>query len=391
MITQAKTTWRKVRLGDICRIKTGKTDVQDAVENGRYPLFDRSVIIKRSDKFLFDTSAIILPGEGKEFMPRFYSGKFDLHQRVYAIYCDEEKKGNDLNLKFLYYFLLLNRDYFSQTATGATVKSLRLPIIADFPVILPSISDQKQIADVLSTYDDLIENNSRRIQILEQMAQEIYKEWFVNFRFPGHEKVKMIDSGTDFGKIPEGWEIEKVKDFVDFARGFEPGSKNYQEQHGEGLIPFLRVGDLGNRQSKIFIKKELVGDRVLNKDDIVISMDGSVGIVRMGLEGAYSSGIRKIIIKSKALNKPFVWQLLLSEDIQNIIKEHARGTTILHAGESINQMEFVLSTDRIMKEFFDKEELIMKLLSDLTDQNQNLRRTRDLLLPKLVTGEIEVR
>jgi type I restriction enzyme S subunit len=263
-------------------------------------------------------------------------------------------------------------------------------VIDNVQVIVPALPQQKQIADVLSAYDDLIENNTRRIRILEQMAQAIYREWFVYHRFPGHEKVKMVDSKTKFGKIPEGWKTEKVKDFVDFVRGFEPGSKNYQEQPGEGLILFLRVGDLGDRQSNIFIEKELVGDRVLNKDDIVISMDGSVGIVRMELEGAYSSGIRKIIIKSEALNKPFVWQLLLSEDIQNTIKEHARGTTILHAGESINQMEFVLPTDRIMKEFFDKEEIIMKLLSDLTDQNQNLHQARDLFLPKLVTGEIKI-
>src|SRR3989344_2605617 len=149
--------WRKVRLGDICRIKTGKTDSQDAVEGGAYPLFDRSATIKRSDKFLFDTSAIILPGEGQEFAPRFYEGKFDLHQRVYAIYCDEEKRCDNLSLKFLYYFLFLNREYFAQTATGATVKSLRLPIIADCPITLPPLPTQKQIADVLSAYDNLIE------------------------------------------------------------------------------------------------------------------------------------------------------------------------------------------------------------------------------------------
>jgi len=229
---------------------------------------------------------------------------------------------------------------------------------------------------------------------LEEMAQAIYKEWFVYFRFPGHEKIKMIDSKTEFGKIPEGWEVKKVKDFVDFVRGVETGSKNYQEQSKDGLLPFLRVGDLGARQSNIFIEKELANNKVLSKSNIAVSMDGTVGIVRIGLEGAYSSGIRKVVTKEEKkefMNNPFVWELMQSENIQNTIQENAKGTTILHASESINNMVFVLPTKEIMKEFFDTAQPTMELIIDLMVQNENLRQARDLLLPKLVGGEITVK
>ncbi|MDO8590978.1 MAG: restriction endonuclease subunit S, partial [bacterium] len=106
-------------------------------------------------------------------------------------------------------------------------------VVENLEVLVPSISDQRQIADVLSVYDDLIYNNTRRIKILEQMAQAIYTEWFVNFRFPGHRKVRMVDSGTDFGKIPEGWSIGKLSDLANITMGQSPSSVFYNES-GEG-------------------------------------------------------------------------------------------------------------------------------------------------------------
>ena len=298
---------------------------------------------------------------------------------------------------FVYYLSRTDtiRDPAVKSMVGASGRQRADKTVVDnVQIAAPDLPQQKQIAEILSTYDNLIENNTKRIKILEEMAQAIYKEWFVYFRFPGHEKIKMIDSKTEFGKIPEGWEVKKVKDFVDFVRGVETGSKNYQEQSKDGLLPFLRVGDLGARQSNIFIEKELANNKVLSKSNIAVSMDGTVGIVRIGLEGAYSSGIRKVVTKEEKkefMNNPFVWELMQSENIQNTIQENAKGTTILHASESINNMVFVLPTKEIMKEFFDTAQPTMELIIDLMVQNENLRQARDLLLPKLVGGEITVK
>ncbi|RMF97966.1 MAG: hypothetical protein D6734_01040, partial [Candidatus Schekmanbacteria bacterium] len=208
--------WRRVKLGEIADVKTGSTDVKDAVEHGRYPLFDRSMEIKRSNKYLFDDTAIILPGEGKEFTPRFYNGKFDLHQRAYGIFPHK----NAIDPKYLYYAILKEKGVFSQWAVGSTVKSLRMPIIKSVELSLPDLQTQKRIAAILSAFDNKIELNNKISATLEQIAQAIFKEWFVKFKFPGWKKIKFVDS--ELGKIPEKWEIIDLYDYIKFEGGSQP-------------------------------------------------------------------------------------------------------------------------------------------------------------------------
>ena len=187
--------WSKMTLGDVATIQTGRSNSQDAVPGGPFPFFDRSREPKRSDRYLFDCEAVIVPGEGREFVPRYYEGPFDLHQRVYALTAFREIDG-----RFLYYALTAHRAYFAQVATGATVKSLRRGMFERFVFDAPDLRTQGKIAAVLSAYDDLIENSLRRIEILEKMALDLYREWFVEFRFPGHGRARFIDSAL--GRIP---------------------------------------------------------------------------------------------------------------------------------------------------------------------------------------------
>jgi len=247
---------------------------------------------------------------------------------------------------------------------------------------------QQKIAAILSAYDDLIENNTRRIQILEEVAQMIYNEWFVKFRFPGYEKVRFVDS--ELGKIPEGWSVEKLDKYVDFEKGIEPGSSNYEQESNEENLPFLRVGDLNNRSAEIFINWSLAKNKIVKEDDIVISMDGTPGIVKMGLFGCYSTGIRKLIIKTNVIKKSFLYFLMLSERIQNIIKAHSKGTTILHASESIRNMNFILPDNNLMDLYDNLVSPMVKETLLLNKKNKILRQTRDLLLPKLISGELNV-
>jgi type I restriction enzyme S subunit len=296
-----------------------------------------------------------------------------------------------LDSYFLYYYLGQQKviGWIYNQAIGATMPNLNTSILRSVPIAFPEIKTQIKIANILKTFDDLIENNTRRIAILEEMAQMIYREWFVEFRFPGYEKVKMTDS--PLGKIPEGWEVRRLRDLVDFQRGVEPGSKNYHERSGNGYVPFLRVGDLGKRGSSIFIKKSFAKGRLLSTRDIAITMDGTVGLVRMGLEGAYSSGIRKIVpLKDCPLGRAYIYQLLKSEHIQAIIEAHARGTTIKHASSSIDYMTISLPPNPLISFFEKSVDLMMDLSLSLSKRNQALRQTRDLLLPKLISGEVDV-
>ena len=292
---------------------------------------------------------------------------------------------------FLYYYLGQSQviSWIYNQAIGATMPNLNTDIIRSIPISYPPFPTQRKIAAILSAYDDLIENNTRRIKILEEMAQVLYHEWFVKFRFPGHETVKMVES--DLGMIPERWKIVNLSEIVDFIRGVEPGSKNYINYPETGTVPFIRVGDLGNRESNIYIPEELSKNKLLNKTDIVISMDGTVGIVRMGLQGSYSTGIRKTVIRdTEKLSWTYLYLFLRSEYLQGIIQAHAKGTTILHASSALDCMVFALPPSDLIKIFEMNTFPLLKSTLNLTDRIEKLRRTRDLLLPKLMSGEVDV-
>jgi type I restriction enzyme S subunit len=137
--------WTTVPMGELCSIRSGKSDTKDAVLDGPYAFFDRSKTIKKSSRFLFDCEALVIPGEGAEFLPRYFSGKFDLHQRAYALY----DFSADVDVWFLYYYLHYSADYFPRVAVGATVKSLRRRHFEELPVLLTSRAEQRRIVAIL--------------------------------------------------------------------------------------------------------------------------------------------------------------------------------------------------------------------------------------------------
>lgn len=382
--------YNNIKLGKYIQLKTGKLDSNASVLNGIYPFFTCSQETFKTNTFSFDTEAVLLGGNNANgiFPLKYFKGKFDAYQRTYVI---ESLDRNKLNNRYLYYVLIPILEHLRLVSTGATTKFITRGIIENIEIFFPKIDSQQKITTILSNYDNLIENNEKRIKLLEQMAKLIYEEWFVKFKFPGHEKVKMIDSKTEFGKIPEGWEVNKLSEFIDFVRGIEPGSKNYLKKPMDNTLPFLRVGDLGNRDSGIFVDKILVKDKILKEKDIAITLDGTVGIVKMGLNGAYSTGIRKILLREgKYLPLSFIYLLLRSDKIQDTLRAHARGSTILHASSSIDYMLFVLPKENYLKEFETIEDKIFYSILNLSKRNQNLRKTRDFLLPKLISGEVDV-
>jgi type I restriction enzyme S subunit len=140
-----KNGWKIVPMGKLCSISSGESDTQDSVPDGLYAFFDRSKIIKRSSRFLYDCEALIIPGEGKEFFPKYFKGKFDLHQRAYALF----DFLPDLDVRFLYHLLHYRSDYFPSVAVGATVKSLRRRHFEDLPVPVPPLPTQQRIVGIL--------------------------------------------------------------------------------------------------------------------------------------------------------------------------------------------------------------------------------------------------
>ncbi|WP_276656709.1 restriction endonuclease subunit S [Alistipes sp.] len=165
--------WKQTTIGAICTISNGKSNVQDNVQNGKYPLFDRSEIIKASNKFLFDCEAIIIPGEGR-FIPKYYIGKFDLHQRAYAL------KDFTCHALFVYHYITAFSFILTQKAVKSTVLSLRMPILEAFPLLLPNIQEQQKIADCLSSVDDLITAQANRLEALRSHKKGLMQQLFPN-------------------------------------------------------------------------------------------------------------------------------------------------------------------------------------------------------------------
>jgi len=153
--------WVERRLGEVAFITTGNGNREDSGTNGQYIFFDRSDDIRTSEKYLFDDEVIIVAGEGSSFPPKYFKGKFDLHQRTYAI-----MKFDNVYAKYIYYFMDKNKNHFLRYAVGSTVKSLRLPMFKTMPINLPSLPEQTKIANFLSAIDTKIAQNT---QILEKM------------------------------------------------------------------------------------------------------------------------------------------------------------------------------------------------------------------------------
>ena len=297
--------------------------------------------------------------------------------------------NQELSKDYLYWFLRSEETITKAKglAAGAAQPDLNHGAFKSISITYPkSLQTQKRIADILSAYDDLIENNLKRIKLLEQVAQNIYREWFVNLRFPGHENTP-INEETG---LPEGWKEVLAKEYFDFKRGIEVGSKNYVSEESDNTIPFLRVGSLGSRDQEVFTDISLVKDRILNFEDVCISMDGSIGLVGYGLIGAYSTGLRKIVAKSNKYSTGFIYGLLKSEEIQDTIRAYAKGSTILHASSSIEHLKFNDANEEISTQFNKVIDPIYSKLLNLKKQNQKLIEARDILLPRLMNRTIEV-
>ncbi|HEK2766022.1 MULTISPECIES: restriction endonuclease subunit S [Morganellaceae] len=175
--------WRERLLGYISKITTGRSNRQDSHMNGAYTFFDRSEDIRTSDTYLFDCEAVIVPGEGQDFIPKYFVGKFDLHQRTYAIMDFPECHG-----KFLFYAINYFRSYFLSQAVGSTVKSLRLPMFEKMKIRLPTLEEQQKIAAILSTADQEITALQQQLDHLKQEKKALMQQLLT-----GKRRVKIDD------------------------------------------------------------------------------------------------------------------------------------------------------------------------------------------------------
>jgi len=361
--------WKWVKLGDEIELLYGKGLIEKERKNGIYPVYGSSGIIGYHNNYLVKGPGVIIGRKGS--VGEVNLSKTDFYPIDTTYYL---KLKNDNDIFFFYYLLKTLR--LNEINSHSAVPGLSREDIYSLYIPLPPLPEQKAIAEVLSSIDDKIELLHRQNKTLEKMAMTLFRQWFIEPTRDG---------------LPEGWEEKKLKDVYIFEKGIEPGSKNYLETPSVDAIRFIRVGDMLDNKANVYIQKDLVGNSICKFDDLLVSFDGTVGRVSFGIEGCYSSGIRKIYSEDEIYNK--LWlkhQIFISEEIQDEINMYAEGTTILHASSSIDYLSFVLPPKEKIEEydkFFDP--IYKKILHNKT-QIQTLEKLRDILLPKLMSGEAKI-
>jgi type I restriction enzyme, S subunit len=304
--------------------------------------------------------------------------KVCLGQRTVLIRPDKQK----VNPSFLTYYLLspAKQHDFKSAANGATVEHINMPKIRGLKISLPPRHIQDSIATTLSRYDALIANYHRQIKLLEEAAQRLYKEWFVDLHFPGHENVKVVDG------VPEGWEKKKLVDIADVVMGQSPQSKYYNNDK-EGLPFHQGVGSYGTR----FVIDEVYSSsltRIAEANSVLFSVRAPVGRLNI-TKNKIVIGRGLASLNHKWGKQSFLFYLLK----ERFFKDNIIGNGAIFA--SISKMEllelkFVIPTEELVERFNAIASQIDKDIANIDTQLTLLTESRDRLLPKLMSGEIEL-
>ena len=384
-------TWKVVKLGDIVSFKTGKLDSNAATANGAYPFFTCAQETYRTDTCAFDCECVLLAGNNAAgiYPLKYFKGKFDAYQRTYII---RSTDNGELANRFLYFALRPKLEHLKSISTGAATKFLTLGLLKSLDIEIPPLETQHKIASILSTYDDLIENNTRRIKILEEMAQAIYREWFVNFRFPGHEKVKMVDS--PLGEIPEGWDVKTLGDVCSLIkRGISP---KYDETSSSVVInqKCIRNFRINLALSRSHIKK-VPDEKYVKGGDVLINSTGVGTLGRVAqllipIEDCTVDSHVTIVRCNDDIDHHFLGlQLFELQGHFERLAQGATGQTEL-SRQAVSDTPFVVAPKVLQEKFSTQIEAMRLLPIRLADKNENLRQGRDLLLLKLISGELDV-
>ena len=314
--------------------------------------------------------------------------KVCLGQRTVLIRPNQEK----VNPAFLTYFLLAPKQQYNllSTANGATVAHVNLPTIRNLKIDLPELPTQHRIASILSRYDSLIENYQKQIRLLEEAAQRLYKEWFVDLHFPGHENTKIVDG------VPEGWEKKKAQDFFEMSIGKTPPRAQKQWfTNGKDGIPWVSISDMKDTMYVMSTSEGLTQDacdtfnvKIVPKGTILLSFKLTVGRVAFAGADVCTNEAIAHFLKDGDGWKAYTLMYLRNYNYDSL--GNTSGISKAVNSTIIKNMPFVMPCTYILQEFSQKVMPFIKQIENLQSQLRLLSEARDRLLPKLMSGEIEI-
>lgn len=304
-----------------------------------------------------------------------------IYNNCFKVIPNEEK----INKIFLYKLLNTEiiRNYAQTLATGTAQLDLNHDAFKSIKIKLPSLNIQQKIVNLISNYDNLIENNNKRIKLLENIAEELYKEWFVRLRFPNYQNTKIVDG------IPDGWEEKNLFDISDVLYGYPLKSSLFNEDKlGE---PIVRIRDIKNNSINTFTTERIKDEKYyLKNGDFIVGMDGDFHV------GKWSGGKailnqRVVCFRVDDFVSKYFFYFSVKKEI-DYLDSVISGTTVAHLSDrDLKKINILIPSAEVMNKFKSLVDNLYKLEIDLKVKNQNLKETRDLLLPRLISGKLDIK
>lgn len=402
--------WREVQLGELLRCQSGFAfksrdwttagvpvvkirDVRSGVVRLDGASFVASDTAAAAERFLLRRGDVLITMSGEIGSVGVY--KHDrpalLNQRVGRF---QLLNSSAADLNFLTFALQdpTQKQYFESVAYGVAQPNISPSLIGRARVRIPSLATQRRIAAVLSAFDELIEVNERRIELLEDLARSLYREWFAHFRFPGHEDVELVDS--ELGPIPEGWKVRSLGELCSLLRsGGTPKRSNPSNWEG-GITPWFKTGEL--RDGPLFDSAEHVTAqshaRTFDPPAVLMAIYGSPTVGRLGWVTRPSSCNQAALAMRTAnpeLEQDWLWYALESQrDRFNAMAQGAAQQNI--SKQKVVETRVGVPTAGLLDQFAVRVRPMRALWQELAASNRQLAATRDRLLPRLVTGRLDI-
>lgn len=373
--------WRKTKLGNVITLKRGYDLPNSSRQIGCVPIVSSSGISDYHNECKVKAPGVITGRYGTIGKVFYVTQDFwPLNTTLYV----EDFKGN--NPLFISYFLQCID--FQAYAAKSAVPGINRNDLHLAEVIVPDTTIQQKITHILSTYDNLIENNNRRIAILEEMAQKLYREWFVHFRFPGHENVKMVES--ELGLIPEGWNIGVLSDV---AGNHKKSVKKDNREKYKCYIPIDCIPKKSLALSETKSISEAESSLIeFQKNDILM---GAMRVYFHKVLCAPCDGLTRstcFVIRPKdEIYHAYLLMAIFQEQTIEYASTVSVGATMPYVNwDTFAQMQTLIPTSEVVLMYNDVLKPIIQQMHNIFYKNTNLRKTRDLLLPHLISGDIDV-
>lgn len=375
-------TWRDDVFDSLVRLKRGHDLPNQNIVEGKFPIVASSGIKDFHNDYKAEPPIVVTGRSGTLGEVQYITQKsWPLNTTLYSI----DFKGN--YPKYVYYYL--KEMHLENFNAGAGVPTLNQNHLQKLKIKIPSIEAQKKIAAILSAYDDLIENNKQRIKLLENMAEELYKEWFVRFRFPNWQN-------TEFEKgIPKGWLTCNLESLGNVRTGKTPSTLNAEFYGGE--FPFYKTPDMHNTVF-VFDTEETLTEQGLNSQKSQIIEENSIMVTCIGTGGvtaiATKTGCTNQQINTLALSNPkyLCWAFYTIKGLKPQIELFgASGATMTNLSKSkFCNLQIVKPTETVIEKYFDMVSPMFDLIKNLSLENAKLNQQKNSLLPRLISGKLSV-